>query len=163
MANALSGHSSKGPARSAVIRCREVQIKTTILLFRVRNVIEEKQGRNQFVAEEMLLWGYRGSPSDNDILDTDEVKALMASALPSANLTDQARAGFLESELENIAELGKELDGIALQRAEALIDAHERFRKVLGGKRFKVVEPVLPMDVLGLYILLPDQGNQSAA
>jgi hypothetical protein len=37
-----------------------------------------------------------------------------------------------------------------------LINAHERFRKVLGGKRFKVVEPVLPMDVLGVYILLPE-------
>ena len=160
MANALSGHAPKGPARSAVIRCREVKIKTTILLFRVRNVIEEKQGRNQFVAEEMLLWGYRGSPSDNDILDAAEIKALMADALPSANLTDQTRAGFLESELENVAELGKVLDAIALQRAESLIDAHERFRKVLGGKRFKVVEPVLPMDLMGIYILLPDRDNQ---
>ena len=64
-----------------------------------RNVIEEKQGKNQFVAEEMLLWGYRGSPSDNEILDAAEIKALMTNALPSANLTDQARAGFLESEL----------------------------------------------------------------
>jgi superfamily II DNA or RNA helicase len=156
MANALGGRAPKGPARAAVIRCREVKIKTTLLLFRVRNVIEEKQGRNQFVAEEMLLWGYRGSPSDNDILDAAEVKALMADALPSANLTDQARAGFLESELETVAELGKAFDAIALQRAESLIDAHERFRKVLGGKRFRVVEPVLPMDVLGAYILLPE-------
>jgi len=156
MADALSGRAPKGPARSAVIRCREVKIKTTLLLFRVRNVIEEKQGKNQFVAEEMLLWGYRGSPSGNDILDKDEVKALMQSALPSANLTDQARAGFLDSELENIAELRKEFDAIALHRAEILIDAHERFRKVLGGKRFNVVEPVLPMDILGMYILLPE-------
>jgi hypothetical protein len=153
----------KGPARSAVIRCREVEIKTTLLLFRVRNVIEEKQIKNQFVAEEMLLWGYLRSPSDNDILDKDEVKTLMQSALPSANLVDQTREGFLGSELEDIAELGKVFDAIALQRAEILIDAHERFRKVLGGKRFKVVEPVLPMDVLGIYILLPDRGNQKGA
>jgi hypothetical protein len=45
---------------------------------------------------------------------------------------------------------------LPLQRAEMLINAHERFRKVLGGKRLKVVEPVLPMDVLGVYILLPE-------
>jgi hypothetical protein len=31
---------------------------------------------------------------------------------------------------------------------------------VLGGKRFKVGEPVLPMDLMGIYILLPDRGNQ---
>ena len=159
MANALSSNTQKGPARSAVIRCMNVKIKTTLLLFRVRNVIEEKQSNNQFVAEEMLLWGYRGSSSANDILDKDEVKALMATALPTANISDQARASFLDNELENISELRKEFDNIALRRAEILIDAHERFRKVMGGKRFKVVEPVLPMDLMGIYILLPDRGN----
>jgi len=159
MANALSSITQKEPARAAVIRCRDVKIKTTMLLFRVRNVIEEKQGKNQFVAEEMLLWGYRGSPSDNDILDKDEVKTLMATALPSANITDQAKASFLDNELENISEVRKEFDDIALERAEILIEAHERFRKVMGGKRFKVVEPVLPMDLMGVYILLPDRGH----
>jgi len=159
MANSLSSNAVHNPARSAVIRCRDVKIKTTLLLFRVRNVIEEKQAGNQFVAEEMLLWGYRASPSDNDILDKEEIKKLMAHALPSANITNQAKASFLENELENISELGDEFDKIALQRAEILIEAHERFRKVIGGKRFKVVEPVLPMDLMGVYILLPDRGN----
>ena len=71
----------------------------------------------------------------------------------------KARASFLDYELENISELRKEFDVIALKRAEILIDAHERFRKVLGGKRFKVVKPVLPMDLMGVYILLPDRGK----
>ena len=159
MANALSSNTEYGPARSAVIRCKDVKIKTTLLLFRVRNVIEEKKGKNQFVAEEMLLWGYRGSPSDNDILDKDEVRHLMDQVLPSANITEQAKASFLENELENISELRNEFDKIALKRAEILVDAHERFRKIMGGKRFKVVEPVLPMDLMGVYILLPDRGN----
>ena len=159
MANALSSNTVHNPARSAVIKCKDVKIKTTLLLFRVRNVIEEKYGANQFVAEEMLLWGYRASPSDNDILDKDEVNKLISHAVPSANITNQAKASFLENELENISELGDEFDKIALQRAEILIEAHERFRKVMGGKRFKVVEPVLPMDLMGIYILLPDRGN----
>ena len=159
MANALSSNTDHDPARSAVIKCRDVNIKTTLLLFRVRNVIEEKHSKNQFVAEEMLLWGYRASPSDNAFLDKDEIKKLMAHAVPSANITNQAKASFLENELENIFELGDEFDKIALQRAEILIEAHERFRKVMGGKRFKVVEPVLPMDLMGVYILLPDRGN----
>jgi len=159
MANALSSNTKYGPARSAVIRCKDVKIKTTLLLFRVRNVIEEKKGKNQFVAEEMLLWGYMGSPSDNDILDKDEVRHLMDQVLPSANITEQAKSSFLDNELENISELKNEFDKIALKRAEILVDAHERFRKVMGGKRFKVVEPVLPMDLMGVYIFLPDGGN----
>jgi ATP-dependent helicase YprA (DUF1998 family) len=40
-----------------------------------------------------------------------------------------------------------------------LTRSKERFRKVMGGKRFKVVEPVLPMDLMGVYILLPDRGK----
>jgi len=156
MANSLNSKTEDGPARTAVIRCRDVDIKTTLLLFRVRNVIEEKKGRNQFVAEEMLLWGYKGSLSDNDILNKDEVKQLMVHAAPSANITEQAKAGFLENELENIAELRDDFDKIALKRAEILIEAHERFRKVMGGKKYKVVEPILPMDLMGVYILLPD-------
>jgi len=160
MANAVSGNGETGPARSAIIRCNDVKIKTTLLLFRVRNVIEEKQGKNQFVAEEMLLWGYRGSPSDNDVLDKDEVKNLIANALPSANISDQAKVTFLDNELENISDLRNSFDGIALKRAEILIEAHERFKKVLGGTSFRVVEPVLPMDLMGIYILLPDNINR---
>ncbi|MBW2740448.1 MAG: hypothetical protein JRE64_16740, partial [Deltaproteobacteria bacterium] len=87
-------------------------------------------------------------------------KKLMAHTLPSANITNQAKASFLENELENISELRDEFDKIALQRAEILIEAHERFRKVMGGKRFKIVEPVLPMDLMGIYILLPDMREE---
>ncbi|MFC1533651.1 helicase-related protein [Thermodesulfobacteriota bacterium] len=156
MANAVETLGADGPARTAVIRCREVDIKTTLLLFRVRNVIEERKEIKQFVAEEMLIWGYRGSPSDRDILSKQEVKKLMADAVPSANISDLAKADFLENELDNIAELRQEFDDIAFKRAEILIEAHERFRRAMGGKRYKAVEPVLPMDLMGVYILLPD-------
>lgn len=160
LAKAVDSDIKHGPARASVIRSRDVTIKTTILLFRVRNVIEEKKGRIQFVAEEMLLWGYRGSASGLDILSHEEVKTLMTTASPSANITEQARADFLESELHDLPEINNEFDKIALKRADVLIEAHERFRKVLGGSRFKVVEPVLPMDLMGIYILLPDNNQK---
>jgi len=47
------------PARCSVIKTKDVSIKTTILLFRVRNVIAEKTTDKQLVAEEMLLWALR--------------------------------------------------------------------------------------------------------
>lgn len=156
MANAVQLLGTEGPARAAVIRCKEVNIKTTLLLFRVRNVIEEKKGIKQFVAEEMLIWGYRGSPADRDILSNQEVKKLMVDAVPSANISDPAKADFLENELDDIAELRQGFDDIAFKRAEILIEAHERFRRAMGGKQYKAVEPVLPMDLMGVYILLPD-------
>jgi superfamily II DNA or RNA helicase len=158
MANSLNGKTEYGPARAAVIKSGDVDIKTTLLLFRVRNVIQEKGSGTQFVAEEMLLWGYRGNPWDHDILKPDAVRTLMETAAPTANLSPQARAAFLTNELENISELQDTFDAIALKRSEMLVQAHERFRKVMGGKRYQAVEPVLPMDVMGMYILLPDNG-----
>jgi superfamily II DNA or RNA helicase len=159
MAHSLKQDKHYGPARASVVRCHDVSIKTTLLLFRVRNVIEEKQTGKQLVAEEILVWGYQGSAGDNQILSSDEIKSLMENTIPTANLSDQAKADFLENELGMIKNIGPALDKIAIRRAEILIEAHERFRKVIGGKRYKVVEPVLPMDLLGIYILLPDKAK----
>ena len=157
LANSLKREQRHGPSRAAIIKCGNVDIKTTLLLFRVRNVIEEKQTGKQLVAEEILTWGYKGTAQDKHILSDEEVKKLMEKALPTANLTPQAKTDFLEHELNNIKELRHEFDQIAIKRAEILIEAHERFRKVLGGKQYKIVEPVLPMDLMGIYILLPDK------
>ena len=44
-------------ARAAVIQ-PIVQLRTTIVQFRVRNVIKEKGRKRQIIAEEMYLWGY---------------------------------------------------------------------------------------------------------
>jgi hypothetical protein len=50
-------------------------------------------------------------------------------------------------------------NAVALERAQALIDAHERFRKALGkGGNYIPVEPILPMDLMGVYVLLPSGG-----
>jgi len=160
MAHSFKQDKRYGPARASVIHCRDVDIKTTLLLFRVRNVIEEKQIAKQLVAEEMLVWGYKGTAGDNNVLSADEIKKLMEYAVPTSNLSEQAKADFLENELSTITTLGAEFDRIAIKRAEILIQAHERFRKVIGGKRYKVVEPVLPMDLMGIYILLPDTQRQ---
>lgn len=157
LANSLSHNLRYGPARSAVIKCKEVESKTTILLFRVRNVIEEKSSKHQLVAEEMLLWGYRGNPSAQDFLSYEEAHDLLNKARPSEMMTPAARVSFLENELRNLPDLKDQFDQVAFERAENLVEAHERFRRVMGGTRHQVVEPVLPMDVMGIYILLPDR------
>ncbi len=57
---------------------------------------------------------------------------VVTSGTSSANITEQTKASFLENELENISELNNKFDKIALKRAEILVHAHERFRKVMG-------------------------------
>ena len=111
------------------------------------------------VAEEMLIWGFSGSAEDSCWLPTEQIEKLLHHAVPSSDLTPQSRPGFLENELEEIEHLHASgiLDQVALKRAEILLEAHERFRKLLGGGKYKVVEPVLPMDLMGVYILLPER------
>lgn len=152
-----------GPARAAVIRSRGVDIKTTLLLFRVRNVIESKKDGAQLVAEELLLHGYEGSPAAGKSLSHEQVEILMDKVLPSSNLTEPAMRDFVEFELKEIDAIQEDLDTLAKERAEVLIAAHERFSEVVGGKRFKVVEPVLPMDLMGIYIILPEKKGGQAS
>ena len=149
----------KHAARSAVIRTDSVDVKTTILLFRVRNVIETKKKDHQIVAEEMLIWGYRGTSTDNDFLTSVEARELLTSAQPTSNLTPQARNSFLENELDQLDSLGPVMDEVAEDRSRHLVDAHERFSALMDQKRFQVVHPVLPMDIIGVYVLLPDTSN----
>jgi superfamily II DNA or RNA helicase len=155
MANTLA-RVDKRAARAAVVRTRQVDTKTTLLLFRCRNVIEQSKGGHQIVAEEMLLWGWRGTPQQREFLNHGQAKALLAEARASSELSSQARAGFLENELKLLSALKAEFDAIAEQQSQRLVEAHERFSALMDPKRFQVVYPVLPMDLLGVYILLPE-------
>lgn len=171
MAHALSPVSGGGgrprAARAAVIRTDQVTAKTTLLLFRCRNVIEQGRGGRQIVAEEMLAWGWRGAPGQMapqmEPLAHAEAKALLLAARATSNLSPQSRAAFLTNELKLLAGMGAEQDAVAEQQAQRLVAAHERFRRLLDHQRYQVAYPVLPMDMLGVYILLPDGASNGGS
>lgn len=154
MSRSLARH-EKRPARSAVIRCREVSVKTTLLLLRARLVIEEPRSEHQLVAEEMLVWGWRGTDSAGNHLEPDEARRLLLDARPAADVSPYAAADALVHELAALPSLRATLDGVAEARCERLVEAHERYSRLLDQREFQVVHPVLPMDVLGVYVLLP--------
>jgi superfamily II DNA or RNA helicase len=159
MANTLARQDRRA-ARAAVIRTREVTRKTTLLLFRCRNVIEQSRQQNknphQVVAEEMLLWGWRGTPETREFLDHVEAKQLLNTARASSELSPQSRGNFLEIELEQLSGLDSDFNKIAEEQSKRLVAAHERFSSLMDKQRYQVVYPVLPMDLLGVYILLPE-------
>jgi superfamily II DNA or RNA helicase len=155
MANTIN-RQDKRAARAAVIRTRAVNMKTTLLLFRCRNVIEQSRSHHQIVAEEMLLWGWRGTPQQKEFLDHAAAKALIAEARASSDLSPQARASFLGNELSLLGSLGEAFTEVAEMQSKRLVEAHERFSALMDKQRFQVVYPVLPMDLLGIYVLLPE-------
>lgn len=158
MANTLA-RQDKRAARAAVIKTTHVETKTTLLLFRCRNVIEEGKGGRQIVAEEMLLWGWRGIPSQKEFLDHAEAKNLLTTVRASSDMSPQAREGFLQNELSLLDALDEDFKLIAEAQSKKLVEAHERFSSLMDKSKFQVVYPVLPMDLLGVYVLLPE-GNK---
>ncbi len=160
MANTIARKKNRA-ARAAVIRTDSVKIKTTLLLFRCRNVIEQSRkgakSAHQIIAEEMLLWGWRGTPSKKEFLTHEEAKALMGTARAASNMTPESRASFLDNELSLLTNLEEDFSLIAEEQSKRLVAAHERFSALVEKNRFQVVYPVLPMDLLGIYILLPSE------
>ncbi len=155
MANTLA-RQGKRAARAAVIRTTQVNTKTTLLLFRCRNVIEQAKGGRQIVAEEMLLWGWRGPPTDREFLNHEQSRELLRVARASTDLSREARASFLKNEIGLLDGLEAEFAVLAEEQSKRLVAAHERFSALMEKHRFQVVYPVLPMDLMGVYLLLPE-------
>jgi len=153
--NALIRNGEKLIARTSVITTDKVKEKTTLYQLRVRNIISERAGSKQIVAEEMILWGYEGNLSGKKYIAQEDSEKLLEEAFPIVDLAKQRQSAMISNELIELKNLYPVLKEVVRERSEKLIDAHERFRKLLGGRKYKVVEPVLPPDILGIYILIP--------
>ena len=155
--NALQ-HNGQYAARAAVMRTADVAEKTVLFQLRVRNVIAEQPLNKEIVAEEMWLWGYTGEVGNKHYIDKEKALALLMTATPAGNMEEGEKAYWLGEEMEWVAnetQFRAVTDEVALERANHLVESHTKFKKLVSGSVYKVVEPVLPMDVLGIYIFLP--------
>ena len=121
------------PARAAVIRTDAVETGTTLVVLRVRTVIEAARGP-QFVAEEVIPWGYRGLLDDGDLLAADEASALLDAAQASGELSDADARYFLAAALDELTDARETFDEVTRERTQALVDAHERYREAVSGR-----------------------------
>ena len=63
-------------ARASVFRTDAVETQTTLIQFRVRNVIREVGKQHEMVSEEMFLWGYQLVENGIKALEIEDCKAL---------------------------------------------------------------------------------------
>ncbi|MCR5862333.1 hypothetical protein LRS05_09325 [Flavobacterium sp. J372] len=142
-------------ARTSVIQTDSVAYKTTLVMFRVRNVVKEVRSKNESVAEEMYLWGYTEANADLQSIDFKEAQDLLAKAIPLSNFPVERQQQLIETELHSFENKKEIFIEIATQRADKLVEAHSRFKTLIGGRSYEKSTPVLPPDVMGVYILLP--------
>jgi superfamily II DNA or RNA helicase len=146
-------------ARAAVLRSADINQKTVLFQLRVRNVIAEQPSNKQIVAEEMWLWGFEGELQQKKFLSKDVALNILMNVKSSQNIEELEKAHWLNEEMiwVNDESLFREqTDEVAIERANHLVESHTRFKKLVSGSKYQVVEPILPMDVLGVYIMLPE-------
>ena len=142
-------------ARSSVFRTDAVSAQTTLIQFRVRNVIREVSKAHEMVSEEMFLWGYEQTHDGIKTLHPDDCKRLLHTS-SALDISRERQELVFEKELKHFEELHPDFIKVVEKRSEELVDAHTRFAKYLGAKRYEAVTPVLPPDILGVYVLIPN-------
>jgi superfamily II DNA or RNA helicase len=152
---ALSGNTPIA-ARAAATVTADVDTVTTLYLLRLRHHLEiTRRGQTrQLMAEEAVAIGVRGR-SRPQWLTEDEAAPLL-DARPSANLDVAAAARELKQALDFLDGQQTVLERLATERANALLADHRRVREAARDVGQYAVRASLPVDVLGVYVLLPD-------
>lgn len=145
-------------ARCGVTKTKTVTEKTQVLLVRFRfhlHITRGKTKQKPLLAEEVRSMAFTGSVSEPKWLEGADAAALL-SAVPSGNLPASLVKDQLEMLVTGIEGLAGDIDTLAQQRADALCEAHTRVRKSARISGKVEAEPVLPADILGAFILIPD-------
>ena len=111
-------------------------------------------GRDTLLCEEIVPLACTGAAEAPRWLSPEESEHLLT-ARPERNLLPTALEQQLDLTLPALAKLRAALESVARERAEAQREAHERVRAAARTKGRVAVEPVLPVDLLGVYVLLP--------
>ncbi|MGK7949962.1 MAG: helicase-related protein [Xenococcaceae cyanobacterium] len=151
---AISPNKEPTAARCGVTVTDVVDKPTVIFLFRLRHILESHK-HSDLLAEECLVRGFTGLPSNPQWLSQEETLELMAKAEPTDDLPLARKQLTVERLLSYLSDLNTDLKDIAHERAEALKDSHRRVRAITKEGQVKV-KPQLPMDILGVYYLLPE-------
>ena len=141
---------------SIVAPINGVEGRVVVLLLRLRHHLH-LGGRHRTLptlAEEILAVGFTGTPESPQWLSSEIVEAALA-APPTANPPASLASSQATTVVAGLPTLQPALEAIATQRAEALRDAHVRVRAGARASKSVTVEPVLPVDVLGAFVLIP--------
>lgn len=142
-------------ARVCEIQTDHVSTRTALVMFRVRNVIKEVAAVRESVAEEMYLWGYRSNAGNMETIEYPEAKRLLMEAKALSNFPIERQKQDIQEELLRFESMKPKFIELANQRADKLVESHGRFKDLIGGRRYEKATPILPPDVMGVYLLMP--------
>jgi superfamily II DNA or RNA helicase len=166
---ALTKGSHATASRCGVLRTRAVTELTTILLLRVRYLLEQPD-KTPLLSEEVQVLGYtmtgKGEPR---WLENGEALRLVAEAKPDANLPMPEKRELVGNALQEMGNwqavngewgeghgLQREIREHIMRRVRELEESHKRIRRAVHLRvRELTIKPQLPPDLLGLLVLQP--------
>lgn len=143
-------------ARCAATLTDAVEVVTTIYLLRLRHQLGYVRRREPFqmMAEETVALAVAGR-SNPQWLEGDSVARLLE-CTPTGNLPVEAMQREVRTALDFIAAHPQRLQMLAERRAQTLLADHQRVREAARDVGQYSVNACLPVDVMGVYVLLPD-------
>ena len=144
-------------ARCGVYETNAVDLVTTIFLIRLRHKIEmtRKRKTKTTLAEEALLLGFEGRKKPVE-LPVEKLDALLKEQ-PTGNLAKSVMKRELNTSLDWWRENSHIFERIARDRSDALLADHKRVRQAAQDRGAYSVTPGFPVDLIGLYVLLPSE------
>ena len=123
------------------------------MLFRSQLTVTHRGQSRLLLCEETLTVGI---PADDALpmLEDAAARALMA-AEPSRNMPPPLRDQHIQRALELLDSQQTTLEALARKRAQFLLDDHRRVREAPQGRGEYRVTPSLPVDVMGVFVLVP--------
>jgi superfamily II DNA or RNA helicase len=141
--------------RAGVWRTRSVSQMTTLLLLRLRfKLVTSGRSASLMLAEEATGLAFGGTKTEAIREDLDALTLLETEA--AGNIADRVRQTRLEQAIARLPGYEDAIRAFAEARGLALSTDHLRLTDAARGGATVVVTPVLPADVIGLYVLLPE-------
>jgi hypothetical protein len=154
---ALDPASVEGKAalgRAGAWRTRAVDTLTTVLLLRLRFKLTTS-GRRTLLAEEATALAFGPALTEAFVLGADALALLEADA--TGNIAPSVIARQIDSALTRLDSYQSAIASHARTRATQLSEDHDRVKSATRGEGATTeVEPILPADVIGLYVLVPE-------
>ena len=142
-------------SRSGAAVSREVAKVTRIYLLRLRHRLDVRK-RALVVEEAQAVAAIGAGESAQWITEPAEVEKLLH-FIPSSNLTATAVQNAVRRATEFAAAQTSCFNDFAAKRAEELLSDHRRVRDASGDRGKFAVAPILPVDVMGVFVLLPEE------
>ena len=140
--------------RCGTWRTRAVESVTTVLLMRLRFTLTVS-GRRTLLAEEATALAFRRGEQQPFTSGADALALLEQEA--SSNIERIAIERQVGEALNRLDDYEQAIATFAHERAEALREDHDRVKAATRGEGTTTeVEPALPADVIGLYVLVPE-------